>query len=246
MPIDGKHQHILEWGSHGPVVVFVAGLGDDLTVYTQVQSRVAEFAHTISYDRPGIGKSELTTPDRTLDKVVEELHEILTIENLSMPIFLVGHSYGGHIVRYYAHRYPDQVGGLVLLDPSVEWMDDEIRRLKTPEEVRSYDSLYEFGRDPDWPEGVKNEANLFRENTEVMKSVKFSPRIPTTVITAMNMPESSHKFLRGSNAIKLALHDRWVSEAPHIRHVLAARSGHHIQLDEPELIVEEIRKMVKK
>src|SRR5690348_2122031 len=74
--LHGKRQHVLELGSRGPVVVFVAGLGDDLAVYTRVQSEVADFAHTISYDRPGIGKSELTTPDRTLDQVVEELHEI--------------------------------------------------------------------------------------------------------------------------------------------------------------------------
>lgn len=61
---------------------------------------------------------------------------------------LVGHSFGGHIVRYFAHLYPAKVAGMVLIDPSVEYMDDEIRRLKTPAEIKSYDSLTEYGRDP--------------------------------------------------------------------------------------------------
>lgn len=62
----------------------------------------------------------------------------------------------------------------------------------------------------------------------------------------MNMRESRHSFLKGVNQIKLQLHKRWLTNAPHIRHVLATRSGHYIQIDEPELVINEIRTMIKK
>jgi pimeloyl-ACP methyl ester carboxylesterase len=105
---------------------------------------------TISYDRAGIGKSALTVKNGGLDTLIHELNTILESENIRGPYILVGHSYGGHIIRYFAHAYPDKVAGMVLIDPSVEYMDDEIGRLKTPAEVKSYDSLMEHGRDPGW------------------------------------------------------------------------------------------------
>jgi len=68
--IDGKSQHILELGSGEPVVVFVAGFGNDLSVYNRVQPEVSMITRTISYDRAGIGKSELSDSARTLERIV--------------------------------------------------------------------------------------------------------------------------------------------------------------------------------
>jgi pimeloyl-ACP methyl ester carboxylesterase len=244
--IDGKDQHILDLGSGEPVVVFVSGFGSHLTSYDRVQRAVSGFTRTISYDRAGVGKSQLTVANRSLDTMVDELNRILEQENIPGPYVLVGHSSGGHIVRYFADTYPAKVAGIVLIDPTPEYMDDEIRRLKTPTEVKSYDSLNEHGRDPSWAEGVKGEADYFDANELKIKKIRFPDQIPITVLTAMNMRESRHSFLKGVNQIKLALHKKWLTDAPHIRHVLAHRSGHYIHIDEPKLVISEIRTMVKK
>ena len=244
--INGKSQHILDEGSEQPVVVFVTGFGDDLHAYDGIRKSLSKTTRTFSYDRAGLGKSELTTKNRSLDTLVFELNQILTQENMPEPYVLVGHSYGGHIVRYFAHLYPEKVGGIVLIDPSVEFLDTEIRNSKTPAEIESYDSLYEHGRDPSWTEGVSREANYFRENEKLLreKGIQFPQNIPTTVITAMNMGESSFKFLRGVSKIKADLHKRWVSNSPHIRLVLAQKSGHYVHYDEPQLVIDEVTAVV--
>lgn len=199
---------------------------------------------TISYDRAGIGKSELLDSARTLERIVFELKEILEKENFNAPYILVGHSSGGHIVRYFMHIHPMEVAGLILIDPSVEYLSDEFRRLKTEAEIKSYDSLYEYGRDPTWPEGLKREADYFRKNELTIKKTKFPDNIPITVLTAMWRNESSLTFLRGVNQIKLDLHKRWLTEAPQIKHIITD-SGHHIQLEEPLRVINEIKAMIE-
>lgn len=243
--IDGKDQHILDLGSGEPVVVFISGFGSDLRSYGRVQRAVSSFTRTVSYDRAGVGKSELTVANRSLDTLVDELNRILEQENIPGPYVLVGHSSGGHIARYFAHTYPAKVDGMVLIDPTPEYMDDEIRRLKSPAEIKSYDSLNEHGRDPSWPEGVKREADYFGKNELKIKKIRFPDDVPTTVLTALKM-KSRYSFLEGVNQIKLDLHKRWLIDAPHIRHVLAQRSGHFIHIDEPELVINEIRSMIRK
>jgi pimeloyl-ACP methyl ester carboxylesterase len=243
--IDGRPQHILDLGSGEPVVVFISGFGNDLTSYDRVQRAVSSVTRTISYDRAGVGKSQLTVPDGSLDIMVDELDRILGEENIPGPYVLVGHSSGGHIARYFAYKYPAKVAGMVLIDPTPEYMDDEIRRLKTPAEIRSYDSLNEHGRDPSWTGGLKREADYFRANELKIKKIRFPDQVPITVLTAMKMSESRHSFLKGVNQIKIDLHKEWLTDAPHIRHVLAHRSGHYIHFDEPELVINEINAMLK-
>lgn len=240
----GKKQHILETGKGEPVVLFISGFGDRVSSWMSVQEHVAETTRTLSYDRAGLGESEMIGKNRCLDSMIHELVELLRVEKIKPPYILVGHSYGGHIARYFAHKHPDKVVGLVLVDATVEYMRDEFKRLKTAVEMRKYDSLVEHGRDPNWKEGVRNESDYFHVNNETIKGVRFNPSIPTTVITAMKTPEPSFDFLKGANEIKVALHKRWASEYPHIRLVYANKSGHYVQFDEPELVIREVLNLV--
>jgi pimeloyl-ACP methyl ester carboxylesterase len=242
--IRGKAQHILDVGSGSPVVVFVSGFGDRVSSWMNVQRKVAEKTRTLSYDRAGLGESEPFGKNRSLDSIIVELNEILETERVNPPFILVGHSYGGHIIRYFANQYPEKVAGLLLVDPTVEYMKEEFRRLKSPEDIRRYDSLSEHGKDPTWKEGVRNEADYFEQNNETIKGIPFGS-IPTTVITAMNTPEPTFDFLRGANEMKVTLHKRWVNDAPQIRHVFAEKSGHYVQFDEPDLVVAEILLLVQ-
>lgn len=244
--IRGRRQHLIDMGEGIPVVVFVNGFGDRARTWMHVQPKVAKLTRTISYDRPGLGESEALSANRSLDTLVFELNQILQHENAEAPYVLVGHSMGGHIVRYFSHLHPDKVAGIVLVDATVEYMEDEFKRLKGPDDARKYDSLKVYGRDPNWPEGIRSEADYFEENNNKIKSIGFARHIPTTVITGMNMPESSFSFMKGVNDIKVTLHQRWVSEYPHIRHIFANASGHFVQHDEPQLVVDEILAIVER
>src|SRR5215475_7926265 len=103
-----------------PTVILEAGLGDFSVEWSLVQPGVAKFARVCSYDRAGDGWSELGPHPRTLRQIVYELHTLLDRAGVKPPLALVGHSYGGWLVRLYASTYPTEVAGLALVEAGAD------------------------------------------------------------------------------------------------------------------------------
>ncbi len=84
---------------------------------------LAESFRVVSYDRAGLGWSDLGPMPRTADRIVGELHSLLERAGISPPYVLVGHSFGGLTMPLFAARFPDEVAGMVLVDPvaPAEW-----------------------------------------------------------------------------------------------------------------------------
>src|SRR3954471_6642133 len=103
---------------HGlqPAIILEAGAGDFSGDWTLVRPGVARFARVCSYDRGGSGWSDLGPRPRTMHQIVYELHTLLAKANERGPYLLVGHSYGGALVRLYQIVYPADVAGLVLIE----------------------------------------------------------------------------------------------------------------------------------
>ena len=97
-----------------PVVILEAGAGGFSVDWSLVQPAVAKFARVCSYDRAGLGWSELGPRPRTLRQVVWELHALLAKAGERPPYVIAGHSYGGILARLYARTYPSEVAGMVL------------------------------------------------------------------------------------------------------------------------------------
>jgi pimeloyl-ACP methyl ester carboxylesterase len=118
--VGGYRMHILCQGDHvpgSPTVVMEGGNGEPCLTWAAVQPGIAKFAHVCTYDRAGLGWSEHGSKPRTAGNIVDELHSLLMQAGVQPPYVLVGHSMGGGLVRLYAHEHPDQVAGLVLVDP---------------------------------------------------------------------------------------------------------------------------------
>jgi pimeloyl-ACP methyl ester carboxylesterase len=97
-------------------MILEAGLGDFSLEWSLVQPKLATFARVCSYDRAGTGWSELGPHPRTLHQIVHELHVLLEKAGVRPPFVLIGHSYGGWLVRLYASKHPAEVAGMVLIE----------------------------------------------------------------------------------------------------------------------------------
>lgn len=118
--IGGYRLHIDCRGEGRPPDVLVAGSGDFSFDWSLVLPQVARFTRVCSYDRAGLAWSDLGPPPRTMRQEAHELHLLLQRAAIKPPFVLVGHSLGGLIVRVYAAMYPEEVGGIVLIEPTHE------------------------------------------------------------------------------------------------------------------------------
>ena len=97
-----------------PVVILEAGAGGFSVDWSLVQPEASRFARVCSYDRAGMGWSELGPHPRTMRQVAWELHELLARAGEGPPYLVAGHSYGGTLARLFTFTYPAEVTGLVL------------------------------------------------------------------------------------------------------------------------------------
>ena len=112
----GHKLHLNCSGQGRPTVVVETGLGDFSFDWILVQRQVASFARICTYNRGGYAWSEPGPLPRTFDQLNFELRKALTASGERGPFVLVGHSFGGGIVRQHALTHPADVAGLVFVD----------------------------------------------------------------------------------------------------------------------------------
>ena len=118
--VDGDrrlHVKVLPGPAGSPTVVLETGGTLTSGAWAWLQPALAEHATVVAYDRANTGWSD-PAPAGGAPQVVADLHQLLKRLELPGQYVLVGHSVGGHYVQEYAQRYPSDVEGLVLLDPS--------------------------------------------------------------------------------------------------------------------------------
>jgi pimeloyl-ACP methyl ester carboxylesterase len=119
----GPHRlHIHQQGAGTPAVILEAGVAGSSSGWALVEPGIAEFTRVASYDRAGLGWSDAIPAKPSVQQMLTELRALLSAANVPRPYVLVGHSFGGLLARAYAHSSPDEIAGLVLLDPvSIEY-----------------------------------------------------------------------------------------------------------------------------
>jgi len=120
--LGGHRLHVNCSGAGSPTVVVENGLGDFSFDWVLVQTRVAKFTRICTYDRAGYAWSDPGPKPRTFAQINLELLDALKKLGEKGPYVLVGHSYGGPVVRSFAMTYPHDVAGMVQVDAAFEGM----------------------------------------------------------------------------------------------------------------------------
>lgn len=241
--VDGRSVHVEEGGT-GPSVVFESGLGEDLSTWSHVLPGIAASAHVFAYDRAGLGKSDPSPAPRTIEQMAAELHGVLLAARVPAPWILVGHSLGGAIAEVFAHRYPREVAGLVLVDPEDGRLDEMLRsRMPAPaweERAKAVEKAM-----PSMPPPVRAELEAYRASASLPADAFEVGKIPVVLLTGTKKnPEFPGNPLEQD--VKRELHERWLANAPGAKHVLVPQSRHYIQNDAPTEVVDAVADVLRR
>jgi pimeloyl-ACP methyl ester carboxylesterase len=259
----GRQLHVVERGGTAPAVLFEAGAGAPLLSWGRVPEMVAPSARTVAYDRAGVGESPPASGSRTLDALSRDLVDLL--DHLGGRFVLVGHSWGGPIVRRAAAARPHAVVGLVLVDPTDEGCSLFLRPSVLRQQramLRMLPLVNRLGltataiRRSARTVGEELAGELARQSTtrtaartlalemqseeadlrDLLRDPPTVPDIPFVVISGARKPGRP-----GSRRAELiAAHARSAAAMRRGRHVLAGGSDHLVPLTEPGLVAREI------
>jgi pimeloyl-ACP methyl ester carboxylesterase len=120
--VGGYRLHLMVNGQEhaGPTVILDAGLGIPAIYLSRLQAEIAPFARVVMYDRPGTGWSDDAPADQARDALstARALHTALVNASIPGPYVVVGHSTGGLNMLVFAHEFPTETAGVVLVDSS--------------------------------------------------------------------------------------------------------------------------------
>jgi len=237
-------------GNESPTVVFESGLGVNKETWSDVFNEVVKTNKVFAYDRAGLGESPSSSASRDSCTIAKELHESLIASNTKPPYVLVGHSIGGLYQYVFAKLYPDEVAGLVLVDSYFPEPWKYKAQLPLPKEylllndnkkpnylIRLQNRLEEKyttgGR-----ESTKRDVCL--ENIDITKPVTFPVRM-ITAIKDENVPGISLAWLKKRDRSR---QEEWFHTLGKRVPVREIDSSHYIQEDRPDIVIEEILKLI--
>lgn len=117
---NGRKMNLYCRGEGSITVIFDSGLSDWSSIWALVQPAVAASTRACTYDRAGMGYSDVSGRPSSPPNIVADLHQLLLAAGILPPYLLVGHSLGGFNMKLYAATYRSQVAGMVLVDPAEE------------------------------------------------------------------------------------------------------------------------------
>lgn len=220
-----------------PLVLLEAGAGNSARTWRDVFAPIAQFARVCAYDRPGLGTSEQTPQPRLPLDITATLHALLDAAGERAPYVMVGHSWGGEIVRLYAMQYPAEVVGLVLIDSSHE---EQVKRFAAIAPAAPAGNGGRFGVAP--PAPPPEQANLETMGAELSKQ-PWHADIPLVVLTRTPAADPQADP-RGE--VWQELQRELATRSPQGEQIVAPKSGHYIQNDEPSLVIDAVRRVVRK
>jgi pimeloyl-ACP methyl ester carboxylesterase len=269
--VGGYGMHINCSGQGTPTVILDSGLGDSYLSWRKVQPEIAKFTRVCSYDRAGLGYSDTSPRARTSQVIAEELGLLLRSANIAPPYVLVGHSMGGYDARLFASLFRNEVAGMVLVDsshpeqqqrfpPAVNDLNaSDLRQQEFLAAITPFGIPRILGFCGSDVEMRAAECNFHsaRETVAELKAFSTSAAqtagagslgdIPLVVLSHdpnTPQPDLPEDLVRPTNDAWEKMQEELARLSTRATQVIAKNSGHYIQFDRPERVIEAIRQVV--
>jgi pimeloyl-ACP methyl ester carboxylesterase len=241
--VDGARMHVRCSGSGAVTAVLIAGFETSSEIWSAVTPTIAQQTRVCSYDRYGTGTSDPAPRAQTFADQAEDLHAALSSLGETGPYLVVGHSFGGARAVTFAAEYRTEVAGLVLVDASPATWPAAI--CAVPEDGTPAAAGYQ-----QLCTNISTPAN----NAERLDGVAAFDEVagidsledlPMVVMTATRHPWG----LAGAENVRLdtawaAGQEHWRSLSSSARLVPVDDTGHNIQIDRPDAVIEQVQQLL--
>jgi pimeloyl-ACP methyl ester carboxylesterase len=221
----------------GPTVVLDYGLGGPVNTWQGIFPEIAKFTRVVQYHRAGYGRSDAPWGPYSFTIAATQLRTMLQQAKIPGPYVLVAHSLGNAHIRAFAHLYPQDVAGLVFIDPVNARVFDVITDKERAEEEEWTKEFMQRA-----PAGGKAELMFVRtedKDLKTLRAFKRPPDVPMVVLVA-GKNEAGPVWTRSV----IEEYGPWVYEGSEAGLVVDATAGHYIHRDSPELVISSIRSVV--
>ena len=262
--IGGYRLHLRCAGRGGPTVVLEYGHQASYLNWYLVQPEIASFTRVCFYDRGGYGWSDPSPRPRVPSVMAEELHTLLHAAGERPPYILVAHSFGSFNAVMFAHKFPEEVSGLVLVD-GLHTLSLFPFRLSEQISLQTKRLMMQFGI-PRWrgwcggqaPEALRGEKkaiscraelygvfyrerSAFAESVLEMRAIASLGSVPLIVI-ARDPTRGSVNLDEGDDWQQIQRQKMQLSKNAEL--VIATGSGHDIPHARPDMIIAAVRRLV--
>ena len=246
--VGGRKLHCCVYGSGSPTVVLVSALGAPQAYWNPVIPDLAAKTTVVTYDRAGVGKSEINGLPAHGERSARDLHALLVTLAVPKPYLLVGHSFGGFVARLFASMYPEDMAGLILEETQHEDNLDEMRRILKGKDLETFDQVLLPGFAA--PENPREEADYRHATREQLKKITPLPPMPFVILTVRGRAAAMRGMFSDGAIEAMARLDeelmgRLAASVPGGRQVMIEGTGHNVHVDRPEALIAPVREMIK-
>jgi pimeloyl-ACP methyl ester carboxylesterase len=240
-----------------PVIVLESGGATPLETWDPVLPELARLAPVIAYDRSGTGESEWDGVPPAPARVTARLRRLLDHLDVAPPWMLIGHSWGGGLVRSHAGAHPDDIAAILYIDPT----DVTLRRADL---IALFEELGAGAAEYDafsaaMLQMLVGAPPAMRAESEVIldlliapaDSSAVAPAVPTSVIVAGRvvappqrlLPFDAQAYADAMQRNRRARLQTWVRNGG--RFEVATDAGHFVHADAPQLVINEVRRLLQ-
>jgi pimeloyl-ACP methyl ester carboxylesterase len=254
--VGGYRVHLYCTGSGSPAVMVVgAGFSFD---WALVQPEVAKFATICTYDVSGTAWSD-PGPNLTCRERVNQVHKLVRAAHLPTPIVLAGLSIGGCVARLYTALYPAEVSGMVIIDhafqPDPLPDTGEPHRATDPgvtppvliyqapiavtaEDISNFKQLPERIRQLHrWAMSLNPKLPTWDDVDDCLAQLKSATSLGDRPLVVVSTNNQARGYSRLQSELLALSHNS--------TQLFADRSFHSVEIDQPEVVVAAIKRVVE-